>query len=127
MKNKTFVMLSVVLTVVGIILPLRAAWAIPADNSAVNRRDQNTRSLTAQDQGNGAKDLDVTRQIRRGIMNRDWLSTYAQNVKIIANGGVVTLKGPVRSQAEKVAVASIARSVVGARNVRNEIEIAVRE
>ncbi len=108
----------------GVVL-VQAAGAVPADNSAVNERDRN--SLTAQDQGNSAKDLDITRQIRRGVMNRDWLSTYAQNVKIISNDGLVTLKGPVRSQAEKVAVASIARSVVGARNVRNEIEIAIHQ
>lgn len=51
------------------------------------------------------------------------LSTYAHNVKIIAQGGKVTLKGPVRSAEEKQTVEQKAAEVAGAGNVTNEITI----
>lgn len=41
------------------------------------------------------------------------LSTYAHNVKVISQNGVVTLKGPVRSEEEKKAIESKAMEVVG--------------
>ena len=51
------------------------------------------------------------------------LSMYAHNVKIIAQDGLVTLKGPVRSEAEKAAVEAKAAAVVGQAKVTNQIEI----
>ena len=52
------------------------------------------------------------------------LSTYAHNVKVIARDGQVTLKGPVRSDAEKLAVEAKATEVVGAGRVVNELSVA---
>ena len=40
-------------------------------------------------------------KIRKAVMDDKSLSTYAHNVKIIAQNGKVTLKGPVRSEDEK--------------------------
>ena len=51
------------------------------------------------------------------------LSTNAHNVKIIAQDGKVTLKGPVASSSEKKVVEEKAAAVAGARNVTSEIEI----
>ena len=51
------------------------------------------------------------------------LSTYAHNVKIISEHGKVTLKGPVRSTAEKQTIEKKAIKVAGAGNVTNEISI----
>jgi osmotically-inducible protein OsmY len=45
------------------------------------------------------------------------LSSYAHNVKVIAQGGQVTLKGPVRSDDEKRAVEAQATEVAGAGHV----------
>jgi hypothetical protein len=42
------------------------------------------------------------------------LSTDAHNVKVISQNGTVTLKGPVKSEAEKSAIVSKAVSVAGA-------------
>jgi len=45
-------------------------------------------------------------------------------VKVIAQGGQVTLKGPVRSDAEKQSVEAKAIAVAGAGHVKNEISVA---
>jgi osmotically-inducible protein OsmY len=52
------------------------------------------------------------------------LSTYAHNVKVIAQDGQVTLKGPVRSETEKKAIEAKAIDVAGAGHVTNQISIA---
>jgi osmotically-inducible protein OsmY len=41
------------------------------------------------------------------------LSTYGHNVKVISQNGMVTLKGPVRSEDEKSAIEAKAVEVVG--------------
>jgi hyperosmotically inducible periplasmic protein len=46
------------------------------------------------------------------------LSTYAHNVKIITQNGMVTLKGPVRSEDEKKPV-----EVAGENKVTSELDI----
>jgi osmotically-inducible protein OsmY len=51
------------------------------------------------------------------------LSTYAHNVKIIAQNGRVTLKGPVRSEEEKKAVERKAEEAAGTGNVASEITV----
>jgi hyperosmotically inducible periplasmic protein len=45
------------------------------------------------------------------------LSTYAHNVKIIAQNGMVTVKGPVRSEDERKAIVAKAEAVADAGNV----------
>ena len=52
------------------------------------------------------------------------LSTYAHNVKIIAQDGKVALKGPVRSEDERTNIASKAAAVAGDSNVTNELTVA---
>jgi osmotically-inducible protein OsmY len=56
-------------------------------------------------------------------MNDKSLSTYAHNVKIISQNGMVTLKGPVRSGDEKRSVESKAAEVVGQDKVTSELEV----
>ena len=51
------------------------------------------------------------------------LSTYAHNVKIVAHGGTVTLKGPVRTEEEKKTVEAKATEVAGAGKVTNNISV----
>jgi hyperosmotically inducible periplasmic protein len=55
----------------------------------------------------------LTAKIRKSIMADKSLSTYAHNVKIISQNGVVTLKGPVHSDDEKKAVVAKAVEVAG--------------
>ena len=51
------------------------------------------------------------------------LSTYAHNVKIITQNGVVTLKGPVRSEEEKQAVEAKAKEIAGPGKVTSDLEV----
>jgi hyperosmotically inducible protein len=109
-----------------------AAWAQdsatpeqrPADNSKVNTRDRNSSGSTADQQKENRSDRETTRQIRRAIVKDKSLSTYAHNVKVISENGMVTLKGPVRSEEEKKAVESKAAEVAGQDKVQSEIQVA---
>lgn len=68
-------------------------------------------------------DRDITRQIRRSVEKDKSISTYGHNVKIITQNGMVTLKGPVRSEEEKKAIEAKAAEVAGADKITNEMEV----
>jgi hyperosmotically inducible periplasmic protein len=51
------------------------------------------------------------------------LSTDAHNVKIIAQGGTITLKGPVKSAEEKQSVEEKAAAVAGKDKINSEIQV----
>jgi len=92
-----------------------------ADNSGQNQAP----GATADQQSNRKSDIAITREIRKSVVADSSLSTYAHNVKIITRHGQVTLKGPVKSDDEKQAVASKAKAVVGsAAKVNDEMTVA---
>jgi osmotically-inducible protein OsmY len=94
------------------------------DNTKKNARDTREDVVTAQDQSKGSDaDVQVTRHIRQDLVNDDSLSTNAKNVKIITLGGVVTLRGPVASSAEKAKIATAAKNVAGVKRVDNQLEV----
>jgi hyperosmotically inducible periplasmic protein len=126
-KWKSFgVSLAVVTLSLGPAYSAKAQQPSP-DNTKVNKRDQQPSQKTADQQKNNASDLETTRQIRKVITADDSLSTDAHNVKIITIDGKVTLKGPVRTPAEKAAVFSKAVEIAGAKNVTNQISIKATE
>jgi osmotically-inducible protein OsmY len=88
-----------------------------------NSRENKTQSTTADDQANAKTDRLTTARVRKAIIADKNLSIYAHNVKIITQGGHVTLKGPVKSEEEKQQVASDAASVVSAENISNELTV----
>ena len=96
----------------------------PADNTKVNERDRSKNATTADQQKENASDRDLTQKIRRSVMDDKTLSTYAHNVKIVAQDGQITLKGPVRTEQEKKTIEAKAIEVAGAGRVTNEISIA---
>ena len=96
----------------------------PPDNTKVNTRDRAKGAVTADQQKDNANDRDLTQKIRKALMADKSLSTYAHNVKVVAQGGQVTLKGPVRSEDERKAVEAMAVEVAGATHVTNEMSIA---
>lgn len=118
--------LAAMLFVGGLIAAVGSAHAegYPADNSGKNVRDRQDAALTSGDQSNSQADLKITQEIRQAVMADDALSLNAQNVKIITANGVVTLRGPVRSSAEKATVGAKAEQVAGVTRVDNQIEIA---
>jgi osmotically-inducible protein OsmY len=83
------------------------------DNTKVNQRDRDSSEATADQQKMNASDQQLTTTIRKSIMADKSLSTYAHNVKVISQNGLVTLKGPVRSEDEKSAIEAKAMEVVG--------------
>ena len=92
---------------------------------------------TAQDQSNSKPDVETTRVIRREITKTKGMSVSARNITIVTAGGVVNLKGSVRSMDEKMKMvemdgAMLTRSVntgfSGGEKKRNEIlQMAVLE
>jgi osmotically-inducible protein OsmY len=96
----------------------------PADNSGRNVRDRNGSEPTAGQQSNDADDVKVTQAIRKAVVGDDTLSVNAHNVKIVTQAGVVTLRGPVKSEQEKSSIAKKAEAVPGVKRVDNQLEIA---
>jgi hyperosmotically inducible periplasmic protein len=96
----------------------------PPDNTKVNTRDRAKGAVTADQQKENAGDRELTQKIRKSLMADKSLSSYAHNVKVVAQGGQVTLKGPVRTEEEKRNVEAKAVEVAGAGHVVNEISIA---
>jgi hyperosmotically inducible protein len=94
------------------------------DNSAVNERDRSGTSKTPIDQNENQKDVSTTADIRKRVVAEKGFSISAQNVKIITADGKVTLRGPVKDQAEKDKIEEIARDVAGKDNIDSHIEIA---
>lgn len=95
-----------------------------ADNTRVNQRDRNSAALTPMDQGSSEADRKLTQQIRQELMKNESLSFTAKNVKVITIDGKVTLRGPVKSEAERTAVEAAARRAAGTgARVDSQLEI----
>lgn len=72
-------------------------------------------------QSNQPSDITITRNIRRAVVKDKSLSTAAHNVTIITKDGKVTLKGKVKSEAEKQTVESAAANIAGQGNVDDQL------
>jgi len=93
-----------------------------ADNTKQNKTAKGG-GTTADQAKNSQADRELMQKIRKALVADKSLSSYAHNVKIIAQNGKVTLKGPVHSEAEKQAIEQKATEIAGAGNVTNEIII----
>lgn len=103
-------------------LPACGASGVDADNTKKNARDRDGDSITPIDQGNSAADLEVTQKIRQALVADKGLSSNAHNVKIITKDGAVTLRGPVKDEAEKARVVGLARNIAGQAPMTVQIE-----
>ena len=115
------------LTLAGaLLIPVLSAGAqAPApDNTKVNQRDRAKDAATADQQKENSSDREITQKIRRALVDDKTLSTYAHNVKVIAQDGQVTLKGPVRTEEEKKIVEAKATEVAGEGHVVNQMSVA---
>jgi hyperosmotically inducible protein len=113
------------IVVINVLLaPASALAQTPADTTKVNTRDRAKGAVTADQQKENASDRELTQKIRRALMQDKTLSSYAHNVKIVAQGGQVTLKGPVRTEDEKRTVETKAAEVAGAGHVINQMSVA---
>ena len=84
-----------------------------------------THSQTAQTAATSseASDRDAMQKVRKNLIADRSLSLLAQNVNILTRDGKMTLRGVVRSEDEKKAVADVASSVLGAENVTNQLTV----
>ena len=94
-----------------------------ADNTGVNKRDRDNSALTSGDQAGNKSDRELTRKIRREITKNKDLSTTAKNIKIIAQNGKVTLRGPVKTEEERNSIVTAATTAAGEGQVDNQLEV----
>ena len=93
------------------------------DNTGRNVRDRGGATLTPGDQSETEADRTLTQRIRQAVVADDALSTTAKNVKIITVNGVVTLRGPVKTMAEKRTIEATAQQIAGADKVDSQLEL----
>src|SRR5438552_2918845 len=86
-------------------------------------RDARKSGPTADNQKENEADRKTTADIRKAVIDDKSLSTIAHNVKIITRNGQVTLRGRVKSEDEKRAIAAKAEEVAGKGKVTDEIQI----
>lgn len=79
------------------------------DNTVRNKKEVTADAVNPTDQGNSEKDVQITKDIRSGIMHTD-LSFNAKNIKIITRNEHVHLKGVVESDSEHHTILTIARN-----------------
>jgi hyperosmotically inducible protein len=98
-----------------------------ADNTRKNERDRSGETMTSGDQSNSPEDVKITADIRRAVVGDNSLSMTAKNVKIITANGTVTLRGPVKNDAEKTKIAELAQSAAGNAKIDNQLEVKASE
>lgn len=123
---KKTVLIAALALAMGWVQQSYAQHAYPADNTGKNVRDRSGDTLTAGDQPENAADRDITQGVRKAIVADKHLSMNAHNVKVITVNGIVTLRGPVNSPAEKSKVAAAANRVAGVKRVDNQLEVVTR-
>lgn len=79
--------------------------------------------LAFDSQANKTADLPLVRKIRRDLIFDKYLSTNGKNVKIIIVDKEITLKGPVKSEDEKVKILSIVSKLSNNHTIRNQLEV----
>lgn len=66
-------------------------------------------------------DAEIVTQIRKALTDDEALAGYAQTLKIVVSDGLVTLKGAVRSEADKKAIGHKVDAIAGEANVMNNL------
>ena len=98
-------------------------FAQQPDNTKTNQQDNAKGAVTADQQAETPADREMTKKVRKALMDDKNLSTYAHNVKVISRDGKVWLRGPVNSDEEKSAIESKAAEVAGHDNVVNQLRV----
>jgi osmotically-inducible protein OsmY len=68
-------------------------------------------------------DSQLAAKIQKAISDDKAVAGYAQTIKIIVSDGLVSLKGSVRSEADKKALGAKADAIAGEKNVMNNLVI----
>ena len=102
--------------------PATTTEPIDRTNTGINVRDRDSTAKTPIDQNENKADVKTTADIRKRVVETK-MSVTAQNVKIITQDGMVTLRGPVMTEQEKLTIGEIALDVAGANKVDNQLEV----
>lgn len=102
--------------------PEATAEPIDPANTGVNVRDRESTAKTPFDQNENKTDITTTADIRKRVVDTK-MSIDAQNVKIMTQDGKVTLRGPVKTEQEKLEIEKIAIDVAGADQVDSQLEV----
>jgi osmotically-inducible protein OsmY len=85
------------------------------------------RAAAQAQQSQTSPDSEVRAKIYKAIADDKAISGYAQTLKVVVSGGMVSLKGSVRSDADKKAIGEKADAIAGAANVMNNLVIVADE
>ena len=106
--------------------PVWAQESPQPDNTKVNKRDRAKGAVTADQQKENTGDRELTQKIRKSLTADKSLSPYGHNIKVVAQDGTVTLKGPVKSDDEKKTIVTKAEEIAGAGKVTDELSVTDR-
>jgi osmotically-inducible protein OsmY len=77
----------------------------------------------AQPQAQASPDTELAAKIRKAIEADKALAAYSQTLKIVVSDGLVSLKGSVKSDADKKAIGAKADAIAGEKNVMNNLQV----
>lgn len=100
-----------------VLLMIGSSMAFAAEPAPVDKADVKTGVHPTKE------DLETTTAIRKAVVADKSLSVAAHNVKIFTEKGKVTLRGPVKSDAEVASVVEKAVAVAGKEKVVSELEV----
>ncbi|MDR3615077.1 MAG: BON domain-containing protein [Candidatus Obscuribacterales bacterium] len=123
---KNFAMLAATLSLVALNTAALAA-APKADNSAQNKGATEKNAVTAEKQKSPKDQVTVLAEIRKNIVDDSTLSMNAKNVKILYAKGIVTLRGPVESDAEKTAIEADVKKCDAVGSIKNLLTVALKK
>lgn len=95
---------------------------VNGDASAINQHGKSGSSKTPLGLKENQKYIDITAIIRRQLVDAR-ISINAQNISIVTQDGMVTLRGPVSTDDEKRQIETMARKVAGETNVDNQLAV----
>jgi hyperosmotically inducible protein len=93
-----------------------------ASNTGINKRDRDDQTLTPMDQMNNESDLKITQEIRQALMKGEF-SMDAKNIKVVTRNGMVTLRGPVETAAEREEISALVKAMPGIKSIDNQLEV----
>jgi osmotically-inducible protein OsmY len=111
-----------ILAAFGLASPGSRSFEQNANNTKASPSTPQT-AASSDEQAQSTKDRELARRLRRAVVSDKSLSTYAHNIRIVAQNGVLTLEGSVRSADEKNAIAAKATEIAGPKKVKDEMSV----
>lgn len=100
--------------------------ALPQNAPATTSANASRTAPNAGNQQNSGADLKLAARIRRAVYRDKSLSTRAHNITIIVRNGTVTLRGAVKTAAEKDAIRRKAAALAGSATINDMLTVESR-